>query len=222
MNYSPEKNKICAIVPFYNEEKTLPEILERISGYVDLIIAVNDGSTDNSAAYAENFEKVILLNHAENSGKGTALKTGFEKSIELETSVTVTIDADGQHEPELIPEFIEKIKTYDIVIGNRLHDMKSMPVQRRASNLITSKLLSLKTGLKILDSQSGYRAYRTNILRKIMPSFNGFEAESEILVKAARNNLKVGFINIPTVYGNDNSKMRPLQAILGFIKTIMS
>ncbi len=222
MNYLPEKNKICAVIPFYNEEKSITGVFTRTLKFVDFIIAVNDGSTDNSVNAIKEFDNVILVNHPENFGKGKALKSGFEKSIELESSVTVTIDADGQHEPEFIPVFLEQIKTYDIVIGNRLHDMKEMPLHRRASNIITSKLLSLKTGLKILDSQSGYRAYRTDILNKIIPINQGFEAESEILIKAARNNLKIGHVNISTVYGNDDSKMRAIQAITGFIKTIMS
>ncbi len=222
MNYLPEKNKICAVIPFYNEEKSITGVFTRTLKFVDYIIAVNDGSTDNSVNAIKEFDNVILVNHPENFGKGRALKSGFEKSIELESSVTVTIDADGQHEPEFIPVFLEQIKTYDIVIGNRLHDMKEMPLHRKASNIITSKLLSLKTGLKILDSQSGYRAYRTDILNKIIPINKGFEAESEILIKAARNNLKIGHVNISTVYGNDDSKMRAIQAITGFIKTIMS
>lgn len=222
MNYLPEKNKICAVIPFYNEEKSITGVFTRTLKFVDYIIAVNDGSTDNSVNAIKEFDNVILVNHPENFGKGRALKSGFEKSIELESSVTVTIDADGQHEPEFIPVFLEQIKTYDIVIGNRLHDMKEMPLHRKASNIITSKLLSLKTGLKILDSQSGYRAYRTDILNKIIPINKGFAAESEILIKAARNNLKIGHVNISTVYGNDDSKMRAIQAITGFIKTIMS
>ncbi len=222
MNYLPGKNKICAVIPFFNEESTLKNVVENTLSFVDFVIAVNDGSTDNSAATVENFENVLLINHSANYGKGKALKSGFMKSIELESSVTVTIDADGQHKPEFIPDFLKQTETCDIVIGNRLHNMKDMPLHRRASNVITSKLLSLKTGIKILDSQSGFRAYRTKILNKLIPVNNGFEAESEILIKAARNNLKIGYVNIPAIYGNDDSKMRAVQAITGFIKTMFS
>ncbi len=222
MNYSPGKNKVCAILPFFNEEKNIESVAESTLKFVDVIIAVNDGSTDSSVEKISKFEKVILINHSVNLGKGAALKSGFLKSIELNSEFTLTIDADGQHDPEFIPVFLEKLNLYDIVIGNRLHDMKSMPVHRRASNLLTSKLLSLKTGLKILDSQSGYRAFRTGTLGKLIPDSNGFEAESEIIVKAARNGFKIGYVNISTIYGNDESKMKSIKAISGFIKTMLS
>jgi len=222
LNYSIKKNKICAVLPFYNEEKNIEKVTEQTLNFVDLIIAVNDGSTDNSAEKISHLENVILINHDKNTGKGAALRTGFIKSMELGSEFTLTLDADGQHEPGLIPKFLERLKDYDIVIGNRLHDMKTMPLPRRLSNKLTSKLLSAKTGLKIFDSQSGFRAFRTEVLEKILPENNGFEAESEMIIKAARKNLKIGFVNIPTIYGNDESKMESVKAIKGFIKILLS
>ena len=96
-----------------------------------------------------------------------------------------------------------------------------MPFHRRLSNYLTSKLMSMKTGKEIIDSQSGYRAFKSVIAYKIIPEFNGFEAESEMIVKAARNNLKIGFVNIPTIYGDDDSKMKAIPTILGFIKVLL-
>ena len=132
---------------------------------------------------------------------------------------TITLDADLQHLPELIPILLN-VDSADIVIGNRLHDMSKMPLQRKMSNSITSFLLSKKTGQKIIDSQCGFRVYRTNILDKILPNFQGFEAESEILVNAARHKFVIGFREILTIYGNEESKMKPIQAIKGFIKVM--
>jgi len=96
-----------------------------------------------------------------------------------------------------------------------------MPLQRRLSNKLTSFLLSLKTSQKIIDSQCGFRAYSVKVLKDVKTKYFGFEAESEILVLAARKGYKIGFIDIPTIYGTGKSKMRPLQAIIGFMKVIL-
>ncbi len=222
MNNILEKNKICAVIPFYNENKTIREIINRTLPYAGLIIAVNDGSTDNSCNEVPVNEKVILLSHSTNRGKGFALKTGFLESIKRASYITVTLDADLQHIPEKIPELILGLEKYDIVIGNRLNNTKNMPLIRILSNKLTSLLLSIKTKQKLFDTQSGFRAYRTNILEDILPTYTGFEAESEMLVKAAEHNYKINFVPIPTIYADEKSKMRSVQAIIGFIKVLLS
>ena len=105
---------------------------------------------------------------------------------------------------------------------NRKRNAIGMPIHRKLSNYLTSKILSIKTGCNILDSQSGYRAFRTNILSKVLPSYSGFEAESEMIVKICKNNYSIGFKEISTIYGNDDSKMKALPTIIGFIKVILN
>ena len=95
-----------------------------------------------------------------------------------------------------------------------------MPVQRRMSNRLTSFILSKKTNQKILDSQCGFRAYSSKLLQSVKTSYNGFEAESEIIVKATRKGFKIRFVDIPTIYGTEKSKMKALKAIIGFIKVM--
>ncbi|MGE5400815.1 MAG: glycosyltransferase family 2 protein [Ignavibacteriales bacterium] len=214
------RDKICAIIPFFNEKDTIQEIIDRTLPYVDLIICVNDGSTDGSENQVHVSDKVILLSSAVNMGKGYAINMGFIHCFHLNCDIAVTLDADLQHDPRYIPSFISMMDQNDIVIGNRLSDISNMPLQRIMSNKITSFLLSLKTHTKILDSQCGFRAYRTEKLRKILPVNRGFEAESEIIIHASRNNCRIGFVNIPTIYGSENSKMRPWEAIAGFIRIL--
>jgi hypothetical protein len=96
-----------------------------------------------------------------------------------------------------------------------------MPIQRIISNKITSFLLSVKTGQNIFDSQCGYRAYNINVLKLIKTFTFGYEAESEILISAAKKDFKIGFVKIPTIYGNEKSKMNSFSAILGFIKVLL-
>ncbi|MCW8850598.1 MAG: glycosyltransferase family 2 protein, partial [Melioribacteraceae bacterium] len=179
------------------------------------------GSTDNSCKVINSNDRIIILNHENNLGKGSALKTGFEHSISIHSEITVTIDADNQHDPVFIPDFIKKIEQFDCVIGNRLKSNSSMPIHRRLSNYLTSKILSIKIGGKILDSQSGFRAFRTNILTNVLPVFSGFEAESEMIVNISKNNYSIGFTEISTIYGEDESKMKAIPTILGFIKVII-
>lgn len=212
--------EICAIIPFYNEEKTIKEIVDKTLQYVGCVIAVDDGSNDDSINKIPRNDKVIVLKNRTNMGKGYSLSIGFRKSIELNSKYTITLDADFQHPPEYIPKLIDKLSENDIIIGNRLGNLRDMPAHRILSNKLTSFLLTIKTEIKVADSQCGFRGYRTKILGPIIPKFSGFEAESEIIVNAARKKHKIDFIDIPTIYGREKSKMRPFQAIKGFVKVL--
>lgn len=220
MNSSERKIKITAVIPFFNERDFIRNVISETLNYTDLIIAVDDGSTDNSSEQIIDLKKVILISNEKNFGKGYSLRKGFEKAIELNSQLIVTLDADGQHKPEIIPELLNKISDYDIVIGNRMNDVRNMPLQRIFSNRITSYLLSKKLGVQIKDSQCGFRVYKRKVLESVKTTFNGFEAESEILVYAVRKNFKIKFVDIPTVYENQNSKMKAWQAIKGFLKVL--
>ena len=226
MNNLKDINKkldsVCAVIPFYNEKATLNIVLNETLKYVNFIIAVNDGSDDDSYQDERNKSFVKIIDHDKNYGKGKALSTGFEEAILSEHKFVITLDADLQHKAENIPELIKSLSYFDIVIGNRLKNLKDMPLQRRLSNKITSFLLAVKTGQNILDSQCGFRAFRREVLEKVKTNNFGFEAESEILIKASKKGFKIGFVDIPTIYGNENSKMRPMQAIFGFVKVIFS
>lgn len=220
MEIYSEKNKLVAVIPFYNEEKTLEKIVSDTAQFVDIVIAVNDGSTDNSFDKIKNLKNVICLNNPENNGKGFALNLGFKKSIELNSIFTITLDADLQHSPKYIENLLTLVNQYDIIIGKRKKFLSKMPIQRMISNFLTSFLLTLKTNQKIEDSQSGFRLYKTEILKNILPSSNGFEAESEILVNASKYGYKIGFVDIPTIYEDEKSKMKVWKTIIGFIKVL--
>ena len=212
---------VCAVVPFYNEKETLSILLTETLKYVDFVIAVNDGSTDDSYMSERNISNVKIVDLQKNFGKGKALSVAFEEAVKDGFELIVTLDADLQHDPKFIPDFLKALKNYDIVIGNRLKNLKDMPLQRRISNKLTSYLLTKKTGQKIHDSQCGFRAFRSEVLIKIKTNYTGYEAESEILIKAARNGFKIGFIDIPTIYGTEKSKMKPGETIIGFLKVLM-
>ncbi|MCS7052376.1 MAG: glycosyltransferase family 2 protein [Ignavibacterium sp.] len=217
---SLRKNNACAIIPFFNEEEFITKVIKKTQKYVDLVIAIDDGSTDNSLSLVKKIENVEVIIFDRNYGKGTALRAGFSLALELDFDKIITLDADLQHDPDLIPSFLTALKNFDVVIGNRLSNTKSMPVQRILSNFLTSFLLSIKLRKKIKDSQCGFRAYRKEVLRKISIHSPGFEAESEIIVKAVKEGFNIGFIDIPTIYGYEKSKMKSFQTIKGFIKVL--
>jgi len=211
-------NKCCAVIPFYNEKKYLKSVVNKTLKYVDKVFAVDDGSNDNSSADLSGFESVEIISLRKNYGKGIALQTGFDEAIKQNYSFIVTLDGDNQHDPDFIPLLIEGLEKYQIVIGNRLKDVKQMPFLRILSNKITSYLLSLRTGYRILDSQCGFRAYRNEVIKNIRTTFSGYEAESEIILLAAEESFNIGFVEISTLYADEKSKMNPLGAIKGFLK----
>ncbi len=213
--------KTIAVLPFYNEAPTLGKVISEVLKYVDFLVAVNDGSTDDWQSKIPKDERIFLVHHSENLGKGAALNTGFKKALELNPGYIVTIDADLQHPPEFIPPLLERLNNCDFVVGNRMKDIKGMPFARKLSNTITSFLLSLKTGVKIEDSQCGFRAFKAFVIPIISTKTADFTAESEMLIKAARSKIKICFVDIPTIYGNDNSKMKNIEAIWGFIKVLV-
>jgi len=224
LSNSKDKNNtpgsICAVIPFYNEKATLKKVLLETTKYVHYIFAVNDGSNDDTYENGKKNTKVKFIELEKNYGKGKALDAGFKAAISSGYDSIVTLDADLQHETKYIPALIEGLKSFDIVVGNRLKNLKGMPLQRKISNKLTSFFLTIKTGQEILDSQCGFRAYSAEVLREVRTNYPGFEAESAILIKAAKKGFNIGFVDIPTIYGNEKSKMRPVQAIIGFLKVI--
>ena len=217
-----KKPEIAVVIPFFNEKHTISEIINKSLQFSDIVIAVDDGSTDNSAQQIKPDEKVILLTNTVNKGKGYSLSRGMLKSIELNSDITITIDADLQHPPGYIPSLIKNLDKFDLVIGNRMTNLQGMPLHRILSNKLTSLILSVKLKQSVSDSQCGFRAYKTKILPGILPSSDGFEAETEILINAAKKNHKIGFTEIPTIYGSEKSKMKSFETIRGFLKLMFS
>lgn len=214
------KPESLALIPVYNEERFIKELITRTAPFVDSILIVNDGSTDGTAEAVPAEENIILLSHSFRKGKGAALRTGLEKALELKPDVVVTLDGDLQHAPEHIPALLSLLEKYDVAVGARERTPGVMPLPRRMSNYLTSKMLSVRTGTAILDSQSGYRAFRLGVIASILPEKDGFEAESEMLIKAALQNYSIGFAPVPTIYGDEKSKMQNLRAIAGFLSVL--
>ena len=206
--------KILALIPAYNEEERIGDVVKKTSKYCDVLV-VDDGSMDNTGNIAKE-NGAFVIKHEKNKGKGDALITGFNYAIENNYNVIITLDADGQHDPSEIPKFLENIDKYDIIIGAR--DFREMPFLRRLSNTITTFLLSLRTHQKIEDSQSGYRLIKTHVLKGLNFKTKRFILESELLVRAK---CRIGNIRVKTIYRGEKSHINNLKDTIRFIKFLI-
>ncbi len=219
---------IYTIVPCYNAEHSISELLRALSAYVSLdqVICVNDGSTDNTRSILESAQ-TLSYHFSENQGKGRCLRQGFELALSHSASQVLTIDCDMQHDPREIPKFIKSSSDFDIVIGSRRDHSNRfsspMPINRRFSNTITSAWLSNLCRQPILDSQCGYRLISAQCIREILPlcKETGFMFETEFLIHAAKRGHRIGFVGIETIYTSAKSHMRYATDTLNFIKLMI-
>jgi len=209
------------VIPFFNPESIFTKVIEDTLPLVDKLVLVNDGSTQKIEYSFISNEKIQLINFEKNKGKGAALKAGIAEAISLGCKYIITLDSDYQHEPNFIPAFVDALAASKFVIGKRNISFKEMPFMRVLSNTITSKILSFKTKQKILDSQSGFRGFDASILTEILPETNGFEAESEMILRAAKRGIRISFIDISTRYNNQKSAIKAIDVIIKFIKVIL-
>ncbi len=216
-------DRTAVLIPAYNASYSLAELLQRTVLIVSPknIFVIDDGSTDATTAIAE-CAGIHILRHETNRGKGAALQTGFDFAVRNNFYAVITMDADLQHKPEDIPRFValHEVCQYDVIIGNRLHNKKGMPLHRIASNVITTFLVNARTGIAISDSQSGFRFIRTNVIQNISLASHGFEAETEFLIKAAEKHFTIGSLPIETIYAGEKSNMTHVATTINFITTL--
>jgi len=214
-------DKIAVIIPAFNAAKTIVTLIEKIQKeYPELdIIVIDDGSTDPSFSLAKK-TKAIVLQHQLNLGKGEALKTGFGYAKEKKYSYVITMDADLQHDHKHINDFLQKAKTdtTDFILGTRNFSFQNMPWDRVLTNFITSVTLTLLSGQRIRDSQSGYRMISVEILRSIALKCQKYDLESEILIKAGRKGFKIDAVEISTIYEGSKSFINPFSDTGRFLK----
>lgn len=193
--------KIIAIIPAYNEEQTIKDVVATVEKKVDRVIVVNDGSIDQTARLAQGAGAEVY-NHFLNRGLGAALATGFEAALKQEGDIIITFDADGQHRPEDISRLIEPIlrNEAEVTIGSRFLERRPMPLKRRIYNLVANSITYLLFGFRVSDSQSGLRAFKKEALKKIKIQSDRMEVSSEIIREIKRNKLKLKEVSIRPIY----------------------
>ncbi|MFY1045155.1 DUF2062 domain-containing protein [Chryseobacterium sp. GP-SGM7] len=196
------ERKICVLIPTYNNEKTLKRVIDGVLDYTENIIVINDGSTDSTSEILKNYTQITVLHLPENKGKGNGLKIGFRKAKDLGFNYAITIDSDGQHYPDDIPVFVEALLNENedvLLIGNRNMSQDGIPKKSSFGNRFSNFWFWFETGIKLEDTQSGYRLYP---LHKIPKKYftPKFEFEIEIIVRTAWRHVPVKNIPIKVLY----------------------
>ncbi|MDP3888614.1 MAG: glycosyltransferase family 2 protein [bacterium] len=197
-----KRQKYYVVIPAWNEEPRVAKVIKEVKKYTSNIIIVDDGSSDRTSEVAAK-NGGFVLRHRLNLGKGAAMKTGAEAAFNLGADVVVFIDADGQHPPKHIPEFLDKINQgYKIVFGSR-NLSYGVPLVRYLGNKIGSVLISLIFGIYRSDMLCGFLAFTREVYPKIRWERWGrtrYGVETEIVARTGKNKLKYAEIPIETIY----------------------
>ena len=204
--------KITIGIPAYNEEKNIASIITKLKNITDSIIVCDDGSSDMTSEISKNLGAVVI-SHKKNMGYGAAIRTIFQKSVELGSDILVTFDADGQHRIDDVNKILQPLENNeaDIVIGSRFLDNESkVPNYRKIGIKVITQVTNASLKKKLTDSQSGFRAYNKQALTQISPSEMGMGISTEILIKASSKGLRIAEIPITILYHDDASTHNPV------------
>jgi len=207
-----------ACIPAYNEEKTIKEIVAKSLPHVDRVVVCDDGSTDDTAKAARDAGAVVISQT--NQGYGAAIASLFDYSRKENAQIMITLDGDGQHNPDQIPLLVDAITTHsvDVVIGSRFLDdtTKVSGYRKRGIKIITSAS-NYGTNFKVSDSQSGFRAYSKDAIDAIHPTEQGMSVSTEILLKISNKGLSIAEVPITVSYDGDTSEQHSVTHGVGVL-----
>ena len=213
--------RCCVLIPTYNNYATLERVLEGVLEYTSNIIVVNDGSTDKTAEILQQYDQLQTVQIPQNRGKGNALKTGFKKAAELDYDHAISMDSDGQHFPDDLPVFINALEEKSpaepelLVIGSRKMDDPSVPQKSSFGNRCSSFWYWVETGVKLQDTQCGYRLYPLKKVNGLTLYTSRFELEIEVIVKAAWAGAEVKNLPVKVLYDPEErvTHFKPFQDV---------
>ena len=214
-----KSSEILALIPAYNEATRLAPVVTGALSQLPVLV-VDDGSTDNTAAVADSAGAAVLP-QIPNQGKGAALRAGFQRALDEGYGAVLTLDADGQHDPAEIPNFLQayRVDRADLVIGSR--DFDQMPWVRRLANSLGRRAFSWALGQYVPDNQSGYRLISRRLMEAMLASGEqGFEFEVEMIVVCVQQGFKLDWVPIRTIYAGEGSHINPLQHTLNFLRVV--
>jgi glycosyltransferase involved in cell wall biosynthesis len=208
----------CVIIPAFQEQGAIGPVVRHAREYVAAVVVADDGSRDRTAAEAE-AAGAVVLRHDRNRGKGVALNTGFTYAQQRGYHLTLTLDADGQHDPADIPRFVDAyVRTgIPVLVGNRMAYPGNMTLVRRWTNRLMSGYLSRRMGQYLPDTQCGFRLYRTDVIPFVSALSERYAAESEILLRVAARGIRLDSLPIRIVPGHERSMVHPVRDGLRFL-----
>ncbi len=210
---------VLVVIPAYNEANSIGAVVTAARRYLPVLV-VDDGSTDGTAPVAAAAEATVLRQQP-NQGKGAALRAGFRHALAAGYEAVITLDADGQHDPDEIPRFLDCYATTqaDLIIGARAFDR--MPPVRRLANTLGRLSFSWAVGRPIPDNQSGYRLLTRRLLERALTGREtGFEFEVEVIVLCLEAGYRLEWVPIRTLYAGETSHIRPLHHVIQFTRLV--
>ena len=220
MKNASEPTKILVLIPANNEAAHISGVVRRASQYLPVLV-VDDGSIDQTASLAAQAGAEVF-SQSPNQGKGKALMAGFRLAVEKGYDGIITLDGDGQHDPEEIPLFIDvfQAKQPDLIIGKR--DFRKMPPVRRVSNTFGRYMLSWALGQSVPDNQSGYRLISRRLAQDTLAfQESGFEFEVEMVIRCVRMGYPLEWVAISTIYADEKSHISPLKHVVNYFRVTL-
>ena len=212
---------ICIVIPTYNNEKTLAAVIDSVLEHIDSVVVVNDGSTDRTNEILTQYgEKITIVAYEKNRGKGYALKCGFDGAQRLGYKYALTLDSDGQHFAEDIPHFVEAAEKNPgaLIVGNRNLKQDNMPKKNTFANKFSNFWFALQTGTRLPDTQTGYRLYPLEKMKRLRPFTSRYEAELEILVRCAWRGIKLISLPVKVYYAPEGERVSHFRPGLDFFR----
>ena len=208
--------KIVAAIPAFNEETTIAKVIARAMDHVDEVLVVDDGSQDDTSLIAGKLGAVVLK-HEKNLGKGAAIRDCFDWARRNGADVLVTLDGDGQHDPSRIPALVGALQKSeaDVVIGSRMARPPDMPKHRWMGVRMLDHATQVKVGDRVVDAQSGFRAYSRKAIEALVAAEYGMGVDSEIVMRADKAGMRIIEVPIEVSYnGTKTSTHNPLMHAL--------
>ncbi|MES2132187.1 MAG: DUF2062 domain-containing protein [Bacteroidota bacterium] len=201
--------KCCVLIPTYNNAKTIEAVILSTLEYCDEVIVVNDGCTDQTKDILARYPQLVVVTHPVNKGKGVGLRNGFKKAVELGFDYVISIDSDGQHFPKDFITFLNKVEEIpgSLIIGARNMTVENVPNKSTFGNKFSNFWFWAETGISLPDTQSGYRLYPVQRLKKIWLFTTKFELEIEVIVKAAWRGVPVISIPVSVYYAPEGERV---------------
>lgn len=210
---------ILALIPAYNEADRVAGVVAAARRYLPVLV-IDDGSSDETAARAV-AAGAQALSQTPNQGKGVALKAGFRRALDQGYKAVITLDADGQHDPDEIPKFLAAFQAHqaDLIVGAR--SFAHMPAVRRFANSFGRWSFSWAVGQPIQDNQSGFRLVSRRLMAAMLNSGErGFEFEVAMILTCVRQGYRLAWVPIRTIYAGERSHIQPIKHTLGFFRLL--
>lgn len=214
------RQRILALVPAYNEQNQIGQVVCGVLAQGLPVLVVDDGSTDNTAARAESAGATVLR-QGKNQGKGVALRRGFAWALDQGYEAILTLDGDNQHDPAEISLFLETAERepYDLIIGARNFD--DMPWTRYTMNVLGRWTFSWLMGQPMPDNQSGYRWLSPRLAEATLAGEEeGYEFEVEMIVICLRRGYRLGWVPIRTIYNEEPSHINHVKHVFQYARLL--